>query len=120
MITGFYPVLILKESIYGYWLILHVIFASVFAVSLACLAVMWAEACSFKRDSAVLQKIFFWLIIILALPVILSIILSMFPFFGTEGQEFLIQLHRYSALPLALTAIAHTYLIIRTRMEQQP
>jgi hypothetical protein len=54
----------------------------------------------------------------LALPVILSVVLSMFPLFGTDGQEFLLNLHRYSALLLALVAIVHTYLIIRTQMEQ--
>jgi hypothetical protein len=42
----------------------------------------------------------------------------MFPLFGTDGQEFLLNLHRYSALLLALVAIVHTYLIIRTQMEQ--
>jgi len=52
----------------------------------------------------------------LALPVILSIVLSMFPLFGTDGQEFLLQLHRYSALLFALVAIMYTYLVILTRM----
>lgn len=140
VITAFYPVLVLKEPIHGYWLMLHATFAPVFAICLAGLAVMWAGNCCFNKsdwpplqrvigreavDNSVvkkyglLRKICFWLIILLALPVILSIVLSMFPLFGTEGQEFLLQLHRYSALLLALIAIVHTYLVIRTRMEQQ-
>lgn len=147
-ITGFYPVLVLKEPIHGYWLILHATFAPVFAICLAGLAIMWAENCSFNkndwpplqkalgrgtanetdikkscpergRGNRLLQKICFWLIILLALPVILSIVLSMFLLFGTEGQEFLLDTHRYSALLLALVAIVHTYLIIRTQMEKQ-
>jgi hypothetical protein len=118
-ITGFYPVLVLKESIHGYWLILHAVFAPVFVICLAGLVVMWAGNCCFnKNDWPWLQKICFWLIVILALPVILSIVLSMFSLFGTQGQEFLLQLHRYSALLLALIAIVYTYLIIRTQMKQ--
>lgn len=147
-ITSFYPVLVLKEPIHGYWLILHATFAPVFAICLAGLAVMWAGNCCFNKSDwpslqrvlgreavskadvkkyepspkmgrgELLQKICFWLIILLALPLILSIVLSMFPLFGTKGQEFLLQLHRYSALLLVLIAIVHTYLIIRTKMEQ--
>jgi hypothetical protein len=121
VITSFYPVVVLKEAIHGYWLILHVVFAPVFVVCLAVLAIMWAGNCSFeKNDRPRLQKICFWLIIILAPLVILSIVLSMFSLFGTQVQEFLLQLHRYSALLLALIIIVHTYLIIRTKMEQQP
>jgi len=143
-ITSFYPVLVLRESIHGYWLMLHATFAPVFAACLAVLAVMWAGNCCFNKSDwpwlqrilervtlvkrvgeepsnkcpGLGQKITFWLIVLLALPVILSVVLSMFPFFGTDGQEFLLNLHRYSALLLALAAIVHTYLIIRTQMEQ--
>jgi hypothetical protein len=38
------------------------------------------------------------------------------PLFGTDGQEFLLNLHRYSTLLLAAAAILHTYLIIKTKM----
>ncbi len=144
LITGFYPVVALGESISGYFLMVHATFAPVFAICLAVLAVMWAGNCCFNKSDwpwlqrilervtlvkrvgeepsnkcpGLGQKITFWLIVLLALPVILSVVLSMFPFFGTDGQEFLLNLHRYSALLLALVAIVHTYLIIRTQMEQ--
>jgi len=65
-----------------------------------------------------LQRICFWLIVVLALPVILSIVLSMFALFGTKGQEFLLDTHRYSALLLALIVIVHTYLIIQAKLKQ--
>jgi hypothetical protein len=119
VITSFYPVLILKEAIQGYWLILHAVFAPVFVICLAGLAVMCAGNCSFNKNGRPLpQKICFWLIIILAPVVILSIVLSMFSFFGTGVQEFLLQLHRYSALLLTLIIIVYTYLVIRTQMGQ--
>jgi len=130
-INGFYPSLILCRAICGYWLMLQVTAGGVFAGCLAVLALMWAHHCRFNKSdwqqlqrlirreasesSGLGQKICFWVIILLALPVILSIVLSMFPLFGTDGQEFLLQLHRYSVLLLALVAIVHTYLIIRTQ-----
>jgi len=139
LITGFYPVVALGESISGYFLMVHATFAPVFAACLAVLVVFWADNCRFDKNywpwlqrvlgreavnkasvkkHELLRKICFWLIILLALPVILSVVLSMFPLFGTDGQEFLLNLHRYSALLLALAAIVHTYLVIRTQIGQ--
>ncbi len=130
-VNGFYPSVVLGKPISGYYLILQVTAGGVFAGCLAVLAVMWAHRCRFDKSdwqrlqrlirreasesSDLGQKICFWLIVLLALPVILSIVLSMFPLFGTDGQKFLLQLHRYSALLLALVVIVHTYLIIRTQ-----
>jgi cytochrome b subunit of formate dehydrogenase len=130
-VNGFYPSLILGRAISGYWLMLQVTAGGVFAGCLAVLVLMWAHRCRFDKSdwqqlrrliwreagesSELGQKICFWLIILLALPVILSIVLSMFTLFGTGAQEFLLQLHRYSVLLLALVAIVHTYLIIRTQ-----
>ncbi len=139
LITGFYPVLVYGEHLSGFLLMLHATFAPVFAACLAVLVVFWADNCRFDknywpwlqrvlgreavnkagvRKYELLQKICFWLIVLLALPVILSIVLGMFPLFGTDGQKFLLNLHRYSTLLLALVAIIHTYLVIRTQMEQ--
>jgi cytochrome b subunit of formate dehydrogenase len=139
-ITGFYPTLILGKHISGYPVMVHATFAPVFAVCLAVLAVMWARSCRFTggdwpwferivqwvtlfessgdetpyKSSGLGQKVAFWLIIFLALPLILSIVLSMFPLFGTHWQEILLSMHRYTALVFAMVAIMHTYFIIRT------
>lgn len=141
-VTGFYPVLVMGEQISGYWLMLHATFAPIFAACLAVLAVMWASHCRFTRsdwpwlqrlirrvilpktDNTYLvdessnpgQKITFWLIVILAMPLILSMVSSMFPLFGTKGQKLLFNMHRYSALLLALVVIVHTYLLIQTQV----
>ena len=138
--TGFYPTLVLGKHISGYLLMVHATFAPVFAVCLAVLAVMWAKrwrftsgdwplferivrwatlakspvANTYGRSSGLGKKISFWLIIFLALPLILSIVLSMFPLFGTHWQELLLSMHRYTALVFAMLAILHTYFIIRT------
>jgi len=138
-VTGFFPRLVLDKTIYGYWLMIHATFAPVFAVCLGILAVMWADNCRFDKNYCpwlqkllereplnpivggkleLAQKIFFWLIIFLALPLILSIVLSMFSFFGTDAQGLLLNLHRYIALVLALSIIVHIYLLILGRMKQ--
>jgi len=143
-ITGFYQRLILDEPISGYLMMIHATFAPIFAICLAALAVMWASSNRFEKSdcpfvqrilrrvtrlgipieasgcniSLVAQKITFWIIIFLALPLILSIIMSMFSLFGTAGQEFLLAAHRWTALAFAVVAIVHTYLTIRAQMKQ--
>ncbi len=143
-ITGLFPLLALDEHISGYLVMVHATFAPVFAVCLAVLAVMWSPHCHFARgdwpwlerllqratlvksagekerleSSGLGQKITFWLIVVLALPLMLSIVLGMFPLFGTAGQEFLLGLHRYTALVFVLVAIVHTYLLIQPKLKQ--
>jgi cytochrome b subunit of formate dehydrogenase len=138
-ITGFYPTLILGKHISGFLVMVHATFAPVLAVCLAVLAVMWARNCRFtggdwpwferivqrvtlanspgdevpREGSGIGQKIAFWLVIFLALPLILSIILSMFPLFGIHWQEILLAMHRYTALVFTMVAVLHTYFIIR-------
>jgi len=139
-LTGFYPVLILGEHISGYLVMLHVTFAPVLTVCVAVLAVMWASHCRFtagdwpwferivkritsvksvdkaakSKSSGLGQKITFWLIILLTLLLALSIVISMFPLFGTHGQELCLGLHRNIAYIFTVVVIVHTCLLIRT------
>lgn len=139
-LTGFYPVLVLGEHITGYLVMVHATFAPVFAGCLAVLAVMWARQCRFapgdlpwferlvrrltlteedearqNRYSCLGQKITFWLIIFLALPLGLSILLSMYPLLGTHWQELLLLIHRYTAYIFSLVVVVHTVLLLRMR-----
>jgi cytochrome b subunit of formate dehydrogenase len=139
--TGFYPTLGLNQHISGYLLIVHATCAPILAICLAVLAVMWAGRCRFiyadwpwfqrfiervtlikssdqpsDKNQSVGQKITFWLIIFLALPLIMSIVLSMLPYFGTNWQEFLLTIHRWTALIFAIVVIVHTYMMIRIQM----
>jgi len=138
-VTGFVPPLILGKAISGWWLVIHATFAPVFAACVAILAVMWADNSRFDKNywpwlNRVLRrlpqsttavekyelgrKICFWLILFLALPVMLSEVLSMLPLFGTDGQELLLGLHRYSTLSLALFSIAWLYLTSMAEMQK--
>jgi hypothetical protein len=136
-LTGFYPVLIRGEHISGYLVMMHATFAPVFAVCLAVLAVMWANRCRFAagdwpafdrfiqrvtsaqgaemsgKRSGLCQKITFWLIVFLALPLALSIILSMYHLVGTHWQELLLRVHRYTAYVFTLAVVVHTVQLLR-------
>jgi len=133
-VTGFYPAIVLGEELSGYLSVLHVTAGGVFAACLALLALMWAHQHRFNENdwpwlislvrhdargmflperSGLLRKICFWLIVILALPIMLSIVLSMFGLFGTAGPYFLADTHRYCALLFAMVAIVHIYLLVR-------
>ena len=133
VVTGFGPVVISGEHLSGYLLMAHVSISPVFCLCLAVLAVMWADNCRFGKNdwsnlkragtekrgkSCPSQKIAFWLILLLALPLILSILLSMFKFFGTDGQEFLLSIHRYSALLFSLIAVVHSFLLLRIKLNK--
>jgi len=133
-ITGFGWWFVLQKRLAGYWAMAHVTFAPVFALCMAALAVMCAHnhrfnktdwnflSCIFRRrtpdeepvsnGSVLVMKVCFWLICGLAIPLILSIVLSMFPIFGTQGQKYLLIIHRYCAIAFAVVALIHTFLII--------
>ena len=139
VVTGFSPLLILGESIFGYWLMGHITATIVFACCLAALAAFNAELHRFDKNycpwlkkllkrgdldevvgerSEFVLKASFWLIILLAVPLIVSVVLSMFAFFGTVIQEFLAETHRYCALLLSLIAIVHIYLAIFIQVDK--
>jgi len=138
-VTGFVPPLVMGKAISGWWLVIHATCAPVFAACIAILAVMWAGNCTFDKNYLpwlnklitrtpqsteepekyeFCKKISFWIVIFLALPVILSAVLSMFPIFGTHGQENLLTLHRYSTLILVLTSIIYLYLMTLSQMNR--
>ncbi len=141
-ISGFYPLLVRGEHISGYLMMIHATFAPVFAICLAILAITWAAGYRFEtgdcpwlwrflrrvtalripspegpcRCSLVVQKAMFWAIVALSLPLILSIVLSMLPLFGTHWQETLLATHRWTAIVFAVAVLIHTYLTVRIRM----
>lgn len=140
-ITGFYPVLIQGEHISGFLMMIHATFAPVFALCLAILAITWAGSYRFVAAdclwlqrllrrvtrlripaddrpwsvSLVVYKLAFWAILFLALPLILSIVVSMFHLLGTDWQHLTLALHRWTSLVFAIVVIIHTYLAIRLR-----
>jgi cytochrome b subunit of formate dehydrogenase len=136
IVTGFVPTVLMGKTIYGYWLMLHATFGGVFAVCIMGLAVMSSSSNAFSaqdfpavcrlfkptlqqdqnaqtRSGKGLAKLCYWFLLTISVVLTFSIVLSMFPLFGTGGQEFLISIHRYCGLAFAAVAIIHTYLFIR-------
>jgi len=127
-LTGFLPVVFLGEHLTGTLLIIHVTIAPLFALLLAAIALLWAHRLRLREDdwrclvklwkrqrpdkdalSRCLLRAGFWLILLVSLPLILSVILGLYPLFGTEGIELLVSLHAYSALVLTLLALIEIY-----------
>ena len=132
-VTGFGAALISGKPLGGYGLMLHCAAAPIFSVGLVLWAVLGADRCRFNKDDwprrnikqehdsreaitgtslALAQKMCFWLIVVIALPVISSMVLGMFPLFGSEGQEMLYRLHQYSTLILVMAALVYIYLLM--------
>jgi len=134
-LTGFLPVIILGEAVSNLALILHLLLAPFFAIGITALALFWAERHSFNNndlerlrtghreeesngsqyDPNVWQKFCFWLSVLLAVPLIGSTILMMYPFYGTSGQEWLLHVHGYTGLMMLAVVVLHTYLVLASK-----
>lgn len=114
MITG-------QMELRGWILMFHVSTGGVLIAFMALWAILWAGACRFGITSAKLprftfgEKVCFWLILALSLPVIGTVMLSMLPVFGTHGQELLVEIHEYSGLALFLLSFFCFYLVVANR-----
>jgi len=121
LFTGFVPLLFTGDNLTGTFLLIHVTIAPLISMSFALMIVLLANANRFDDSditssntdgengttlkSSAYIKINFWLITVLSLPAMISIILSMFPLFGTEGQINLLDIHRYSVLIISVLVI---------------
>lgn len=118
LITGFGP-LFFGLRLSGWLLVIHATFSPVLIGCLALLSLGWAQGMVFGDGSDLVQKGCFWILVFLALPLTLSTILSMFNLFGTEGQDFLLILHRWCALAFACFAIIFLYALIRGQIGRE-
>ena len=115
IITGFANRLVFDGMIDGYLLMLHASAAPVFMGCVAAASVLWARGARFsmsdfggpgeKPPVSLRKRIGFWAILALSIPVMLTIIFSMLPIFGTHMQEVLFEIHRWCALLLAMFII---------------
>jgi hypothetical protein len=130
-VTGFVQVIITGSSPSGVLLLVHMIAAPLFALTLAAASLLWSHDQQVREadlpllgqavrtgtfyGAATLTAVgraLYWLILVIALPLLLSIILSLFPLFSTDGETCLIALHGYSALTLVVAALLHGYICI--------
>lgn len=135
-LTGFGPRLLAGTALSGYPLMLHASVAPVFVIVVAFCVLTWSQQCrlddrdlewlqrlmkgecsALLKDSTLGMKLSYWLAAFLVIPVSLSMVMSMFPIFGTHGQETLFEMHRYFALALVMVVVVHVYLAIRTQFK---
>lgn len=136
-LSGFIPIIFFGGHLSGIVLIIHVSAAPFFVFSLMLFLLFRAHFQQFDGDDftalkalwekgkradwkkmpvQTIDKLLFWLFAVIALPAILSMIFSMSPFIGTEGQQWLLNLHRYSVLLLLIMAALH--FILGTEMKK--
>jgi hypothetical protein len=120
VVTGFSPALQNNGTMTGDALITHVSVAPPFAIAAVVVAIFWANRNRFSASdwsrltspgacAAPLRKLFFWISVALAIPTLVSILAAMFPIFGTDEQQTLVQIHRYCALFLAGSGFLFAY-----------
>ena len=128
-ISSMIPSVLFGDSLSGIFLLIHVTAAPIFALFLAVSAILYSHSFQFnKNDFSNLptetstkfsiifnqngkSKLTYWLFVLFSIPLMISTILNMFPLFGTDGQLFLLEIHRYSALILIILVIFHSGLI---------
>jgi hypothetical protein len=111
-ISGLYSRLILDTALSGYLLIAHVSLGGAFIAALAVFAVTWASD-HLDLPGRRVRKAAFWLMVVAAIPMVLAVLLNMFPLFGTEWQGGLVNIHRFSALACTACGTIWGYLMVR-------
>ena len=123
-LSAFIPVL-LGSTLSDIFLLVHVTVAPLFSVFLAILIILFAHSNRFSKkdlqensdeqkikfNQSGYLKVIFWLVTLFSVSAMVSIVLNMFPIFGTEGQVYLLDVHKYSTLLLLLLVIFHSGLI---------
>lgn len=124
--TAFFAV-IRFGALEGWLLFAHMFGAGAFVVVLPVLAITWCEANRFGRRCVSegeeapaprffwVPKVMFWLILTSGLAVAGTMLLSMLPLFGTDGQHCLLDIHRYSGLVVVVAIIVHFYTVMLQR-----
>ncbi|MCF8262507.1 MAG: hypothetical protein K9J12_17155 [Melioribacteraceae bacterium] len=126
-LSSFLPTSISGEFLQGLFLIIHVMIAPIFAISLSLLILLFASEfklgepdyiqlrevkTNFVESRKAIIKIVFWLLSITSIPLLISILLILYPIFGTDLQEFYVLIHRISASIFTILAIILLYLIM--------
>ena len=115
--------ILIEGKMRGWMHVLHMSVAGLFAVTLTALAVLWAEQSSFERGETPRfytgEKTSFWLTIIAGLVTLTSALLGMMSWFGSDAQNALFRIHRYSALTLVICVIFHGYRVLLGRPGQK-
>ena len=103
MVVSSILMLAIGERMHRWMLIVHMSIAPLFAICIAALALLWADMNASPRTPAG-TRLAFWMVLASALVTIVSALLGMMTWFGSFGQETLLNLHRISAMVLIVAA----------------
>ncbi len=128
VLSAMVPVIFVGSPLEGALLMVHITIAPFFLISLMITVLLLIEKQTFTLEDWVYIKNFFsgdkkkkteglktwkklliWLFVASSVPAAASILLSMYPIFGTEGQEMLLIIHQYSVLILLLSGMVLFY-----------
>jgi hypothetical protein len=94
--------LAIGDRMHRWMLILHMLLAPIWSICIAALALLWNHDERAPGDRA--QHVAFCFIVVAGFLNIMSAMLAMMTWFGSDGQRTLLNLHRYSALVLLVAA----------------
>lgn len=127
-VTSFYTVLRFG-GMHGWWLFAHMCGAGALTAVLPLAALTWAGASQFGRACLPvgnpnglprffwLPRVAFWLFLVAGLVVMLTMLVSMLPVFGTDGLEVLLDIHRYTGLLAVVALLIHCYCVLLQRVQ---
>lgn len=135
-VSGLIPFLVLGEPLSGFLLLVHVAVTPVFAILMVLSAIIWANSQQFtpanwkwaktsllksaktkKEENGANEfwsKVLFWLAVLFTM-LLASIVLSMYPLFGSIGQKFLLDFHKFSSIALTVVVLFHILVLVRTQ-----
>ena len=64
-----------------------------------------------------IPRVMFWLFLLSGCVVMLTMLVSMLPLFGSEGLEILLDIHRYAGLLAVVTLLIHFYSVLLQRAQ---
>jgi hypothetical protein len=96
---------------HGWMLIVHMTLAPLFSICVTALALLWANT---PGRFSTGERVAFWVVVASSFVNIATAMLSMMTWFGSVGQETLLDLHRWSGLLLMVAAaVQATQLLAR-------
>jgi hypothetical protein len=94
--------LAIGDRMHRWMLILHMVLAPLWSLCIAGLALLWTNDDRPMRDRS--ERVAFCTVVVASFLIIISAMLGMMTWFGSDGQRTLLNLHRYSALVLLIAA----------------
>jgi hypothetical protein len=127
-VTSFYTVLRFG-GMHQWWLFAHMFGAGAMTGVLPLLALTWCGASRFGRVSEQhaeetflprffwIPRVMFWMFLLAGFVVMVTMLVSMLPLFGSDGLEILLDIHRYAGLLAVVTLFIHFYCVLLQRAQ---